>query len=114
MKSVLAVAAIWTLWSPPVDAQTIQGFGANTCGSWVQEHRKDSIIAGAQNSWMTGFLSAYNVYGPQATRSIAGRGSDYQGVEVWMTNYCAAHPLDNIAQAAVVLVQTLVDRLPNH
>jgi hypothetical protein len=59
-------------------------------------------------SWIQGFITAYNfdVPGP----SDLTKGTDVDGLQAWMDNYCAQHPLANIADAAIALVDELSKR----
>jgi hypothetical protein len=85
------------------------GLGTKSCGAFVEA--KDSLKPGdihAMLSWAQGYLTAYNYY-LTGTYSIMGN-TDAAGVEVWLYNYCKAHPLENWAGA----VDSLVDALrPN-
>ena len=81
------------------------GSGLQSCGSWTASRR--AYVPGGpathaaqtalqEMEWITGFLSG-----------IASQGSldplnnvDVQGVWAWIDNYCRAHPLEAIGDAA--------------
>jgi hypothetical protein len=49
-------------------------------------------------SWVLGYLTAAGVF------AKSNAGFDADGVFAWMTNYCQAHPLDHINEAAFKLL----------
>jgi hypothetical protein len=49
-----------------------------------------------QEDWVMGFLSGLAV----AKNSDILAATDYFGIVGWITNYCAQHPLEEIATAA--------------
>jgi hypothetical protein len=56
-----------------------------------------------------GFLTAAGQYHVAGPGNIV-RGLEGSGVDHWIDNYCAAHPLDNIDAAASALVHELSGR----
>jgi hypothetical protein len=58
--------------------------------------------------WMTGYVTAYNAW-VRSKVNIA-EGTDGFGVMAWVDNYCAKAPLDNVATAAIKLIQHLKSR----
>jgi len=60
-----------------------------------------------QTQWISGFLTAYNYY-QSATPNVAQGPPN--GVFAWMDNYCAAHPSEPIAKAAIALTDELSRR----
>jgi hypothetical protein len=83
------------------DIQII-GAGAQSCGTWIADHR-DGILAG-DDQWILGFLSgaAYEGDGPNVLNPL--RGVDAEAVWAWVSNYCRAHPLDRITDAGVAFI----------
>jgi hypothetical protein len=59
-----------------------------------------------EDSWLNGYITAYNQYVPLAKGDVA-TGTDANGLTGWIDNYCAAHPLDYVAQAATALITEL-------
>ena len=55
---------------------------------------------------MLGFVSSYNFYG-LTTNTDVSEGTDAEGLIAWIDTYCRAHPLDQLAQAVVMLIDEL-------
>jgi hypothetical protein len=76
------------------------------CGLWTQARQSGDVFAVWWKTlilgWVQGYLTAYNVYGPQASDVAKGTGAD--AVAEWTDNYCEQHPHDNIAGAAHALI----------
>src|SRR6516165_9877017 len=98
------------------------GMGNKTCVEWtqIQDERRPVNSGGtmltemgsditAQTQWITGFLTAYNYYFQGATPNVA-EGTDINGVFARIDTYCAAHPLDPIARAAIAVMDELSQR----
>lgn len=79
----------------------VYGQGNLSCGRWTQlnKDRRDTHLY----TWVVGFVS-----GAGSTRIIAKTDSD--AIAVSIDQYCAVHPLDNVAKAADVLVSELIKR----
>ena len=97
------------------------GMGTQSCAEWTKaEGERRPVSSGGtmltesgsdipgQTQWITGFLTAYNYY-QSATPNVA-EGTDMNGVFAWIDTYCAAHPLDPIAKAAIAVVAELSKR----
>ena len=97
------------------------GSGTQSCAEWTKsEAERRPVNSGgtmltqtgsdipAQTQWIAGFLTAFNYY-QSATPNVA-QGTDMNGVFEWVDTYCAAHPLDPIAKAAIALVAELSKR----
>ena len=56
----------------------------------------------AQMEWVTGFISAFNYY--VSRTGDVRTTNDFDGYYAWIDNYCAAHPLDTVANATVALI----------
>jgi hypothetical protein len=87
---------------PAPGRYTIYGFGARSCGAWVEARREESLTATAYEGWMLGFVSGYG-YGSEDQLRV----TDAKAMSVWLDNYCQAHPLDTIAVASQALVREL-------
>ena len=85
------------------------GVGNLECGLWTQARQSGDVFAVWWKTlilgWVQGFLTAYNVYGPQMFDVSKGVGAD--AVAEWTDNYCVQHPHDNIAGAATALIMEL-------
>lgn len=95
----------------------VTGVGQFSCGHWTQNMptRSPGTFASSANmpaaldtQWVQGFLSAFNYYG-NGSGNVTN-GTDVNGVFAWIDNYCAAHPLDLIADATIALVSELSKR----
>jgi hypothetical protein len=97
------------------------GMGTKSCADWTnaQAERRPISSGGTmltqtgsdipgQTQWIAGFLTAFNYY-QSATPNVA-QGTDMNGVFAWMDNYCAAHPSEPIAKAAIALTDELSRR----
>jgi hypothetical protein len=82
------------------------GVGNLECGLWTQARQSGDVYAVWWKTlilgWVQGFLTAYNVYGPQAFDVATRSGAD--AVAEWTDNYCEQHPHNNIAGAAQALI----------
>jgi hypothetical protein len=78
------------------------GPGFSSCGAWLQsgvDFRFEYV------SWVEGFVSAYNefVWGGKNIMD----STDSAGMEAWLNSYCAAHPVDSVAQAANAFIEEM-------
>jgi hypothetical protein len=80
----------------------VVGMGAKSCGSFIEASRNNSKTTYLRfETWLTGYLSAYNRDTSQ-TYDIRG-GSDLDGINVWLENYCRANPLETYIDAVYQL-----------
>ena len=86
------------------------GEGLTSCGEWIdkRQHGPSRVIPEA--AWVLGFLTAASQYNVTGSSKNIAHGLTGGGVDHWVDNYCAAHPLDDIDTAAVALVQELSRR----
>jgi hypothetical protein len=89
-------------------AYTVIGYGAQTCGKWTQDRNNNGLIARLDEAWLLGFVSARS--GSSQAGFDITQNADNAGLFAWIDNYCAAHPLDMIADAADRLVTYLETR----
>lgn len=82
------------------------GTGGESCGTWIS-HRRTPL--GLENlvdqSWVVGYLTGYNQWG--AGNGDVSENTDSRGMMVWIDQYCIAHPLDLLGDAATKLVLVL-------
>jgi hypothetical protein len=90
-----------------VCAQPVTLYGVPSCGSWT-ESRSESWEWAAQRSWLFGFLSGAVTFGKPPSDLL--HETDSRGASAWISEYCAAHPLDRLDQAAKELLGELVRR----
>jgi hypothetical protein len=113
MKCVFGVALIAGLLSPwacqaKVDQDgnfEILGAGAYPCGEWTNSRAGNGLMTEHMFSWVLGFLTAYNRYGPGT--SNVSKSFDVEGVEGLVDKYCSQHPLENLATATEGLAMEL-------
>ena len=122
IRVLLALLAL--VFSPQAEAKEgweAFAMGNKTCVEWtqIQDERRPVNSGGtmltemgsditAQTQWITGFLTAYN-YFQSATPNVA-EGTEINGVFARIDTYCAAHPLDPIARAAIAVIDELSRR----
>jgi hypothetical protein len=84
------------LMTGSVEAQAghMIGLGGNSCGSWTASRRGNAAELSQQ--WVLGFLSGLGWEG----RNDPLANMDANGVWAWIDNYCSAHPIEKIADAA--------------
>jgi hypothetical protein len=78
----------------------VYGHGNQSCGQWTEKNNKirDTYL----HTWVIGFVSGAGFVAPTPLRT-----TDAAGMAAWIDTYCAAHPLDNLAQATGMLVTEL-------
>jgi hypothetical protein len=87
---------------------TYFGAGVNSCGSWTEEWARDSQRLELWKAWVLGFVSGANIY---AEHGDFLRGPvDAPAIYAWINNYCRAHPLESLRDAAIELVGELLRR----
>jgi hypothetical protein len=104
-------ATMTTLAINSAFAAMVIGEGLDSCGTWVAE-RNDAYF-GLKAQWVLGFLSGMNMRANVdgvATTSDPIKQLDYQAALVWMDNYCKAHPIEKIGNAAAALMLELEHR----
>jgi hypothetical protein len=88
------------------DAQTshvhVYGAGSLTCGQWTADRAAAGEPFRVELSWVLGFVTAFqwNSGDPMAD-------ADVGGMDAFITKYCADHPVQNVSDAASVLVAEL-------
>ena len=110
--AVLAVVLLGTFESKAADENgnyTVIAYGNQSCGRWVKAHAAESEESRHQETWVTGYITAYN----RVTHGISNlsKGTDSAGLISWIDNYCKDNPLDGVADASAALVQVLIKRV---
>jgi hypothetical protein len=94
----------------PARAYRSIGSGTESCGSWTASRREvdpgRSVTPGSQAAlqemqWVLGFLAGVG-YGSVDLDPL--NNVDAQGVWAWVDNYCQAHALEKIREAAQAFV----------
>lgn len=101
MAAPIAAASAQT-----TDQPVIYSAGNRTCVEWTEQSKAGGWSSLVNASWLNGFLSAYNVYGPGQSRDIK-QGIDFHRVVAWVDQYCEAHPEKKAVEAALELVKEL-------
>ncbi len=102
-KLMLPLVLVTALFSETSNAETYEAYGVGSkasCGSWTEEMRndKDSIRGFILRAWVQGFVSGYG-YARGNLKRV-----DNPAMFGFINNYCAANPLDSVADAAEALV----------
>jgi hypothetical protein len=98
--SILAVLIVGLVAVVPVEAQAFSmiGAGVGSCGTWTADRRSRPMPADVDAEWVLGFLSGTGFEdGPEVNPL---NGMDADGVLAWIDNYCHAHPITQIVDAA--------------
>ena len=102
------------LFSSPSHSQqppTVFGPGTVSCGTWTGDHKTfENPSRVAEEGWLTGYISGYSMWGTNRTKDLFGH-TDNQALVAWVSNYCQAHPLDEVARAADTLILELNARI---
>lgn len=86
---------------------TVWGVGNNSCGEWTDAHAgMVTAVTVAEEAWLGGYMTGTDeaALGPRAPKE------DFRGLTGWISNYCHANPLDNLATAASALRLELMKR----
>ena len=90
------------LLAAEADAGSLWGAGTASCGRWVTDRRNAPSTALFEFSWVQGYITGLNSGMPSSytNNGQVGAQLDINAAEVWLDNYCQAHPLDHLADAA--------------
>jgi hypothetical protein len=105
---VCCAIALATLPISPVaaaEAPIVLGLGSQACGKWLLDRAENKIPAVAEESWVTGYVTAFNNYASETGNVSAG--ANITALSVWIDDYCKAHPLDSLFQASNALIKEL-------
>ncbi|NML92022.1 hypothetical protein HHL26_23775 [Sphingobium sp. TB-6] len=96
--------------TPSHFAYSILGEGSMSCGEWIDRRRAEPNRVLPEAAWVSGYITAMaRIDSARNGRKIA-RGVEGAGIDHWIDNYCAAHPIDNVEAAASTLVGELKSR----
>ena len=87
-----------------VKAHALTTMGAIPCGKWVKNDSLAGIAAAAQSEWLTGYLSGLAV----GTAKNILINEDHDSLQLWVTNYCKANPLNDTSNAGNELFLELI------
>jgi hypothetical protein len=95
IAAAVVIAVTLTL-TGSAEAYTVAGLGTASCGTWTAA-RRDRNAWGFEQ-WALGFLSGIGYAG--AAQDDPLYGTDADGVWGWFDNYCRAHPVVTLSNAA--------------
>ena len=88
----------------PAGKYSVYGQGMLSCGKWVQAMRDDVRDDGTKFpllGWMNGFVSGVGWTGANLKQT------ELDGMQLFVTNYCNANPLNTVAEGTQALVRAL-------
>ena len=87
-------------------AGQIKGPGVSTCGSWLEDRKRNNDAA--ELGWVFGFISSYNNYVYKGSDSNGAFGSaDHYAIIAWLDNYFSRNPLKTIYHGAMDLIREI-------
>jgi hypothetical protein len=84
------------------EPRAMAGYGLTSCGTWTQARQAHGEAK--LEAWVLGYLSGLNM---DSTHPDALNGTDFDGLNGWIDNYCKAKPLQALALAALDLMHEL-------
>ena len=87
-------------------AYTVYGVGTVSCGKWVAE-KEQGTSASHKLSWVLGYVTGVGSFSDD---KFSLKKTDSAGITLWIDQYCAQHPLEDIVDAANKLVITLAKK----
>jgi hypothetical protein len=113
MKRLILALAMVVMVSPAWGGDAngkymVLAYGNDSCGKWTKEHARSSETSRHHETWIIGFISAYNRETPGIVNLM--KGIDYAGWVSWIDNYCKDNPIDDLDDAASALVTFLIAR----
>jgi hypothetical protein len=108
-KAIYLVIAIAVFSCSSTNASAVQIRGVGSCGEWITETTETPTKFNTRfydEAWLIGYLSGLAV----GTNTDFLAGTDHQSIYLWVTNYCQANPLDDLAKAAKALYMKLKER----
>jgi hypothetical protein len=80
-----------------------------SCGAWTEERGHATAYwrywKPIMEGWVLGFVSGANIYVDEHPEIL--EGVDARAINAWIDNYCRAHPLEPLRDAALELVKEL-------
>ena len=95
---ILPLALITALLSAVSHADpspVIFGYGAVSCGEWIEGRKMDNYSA--KEGWVLGYLSGLGVAGMKI------KDVDNSAINYWLDAYCKEHPLARLQEASMEL-----------
>ena len=110
-RAVVLTSVILTLSSSVAWSRHpyLLGSGNRPCGDWTTERRGKTDRSYEFAQWVLGYVTAVNIYVLQHDDDVT-KGTDNEDLLAWVDNYCGAHPLDKIEDAAEELLKVLTKK----
>ena len=87
-------------------AFTVWGVGNYSCGAYLSDSVPNTTKGSIYRTWLHGFLTGIN---HDSSGDILA-GTDIDGAEGWIANFCHGNPTALLATAASTLVATIRQR----
>jgi S1-C subfamily serine protease len=112
IQNVFSIAMVLVVSALPAQARevTVKGLGNRPCSEWIQAHQRRNGDATLQDTWLAGFITAFNAYGLKESKGVASdvtAGADLNDIQSRISNYCFAHPSDTLFKAEVAFIRDL-------
>lgn len=114
MKRAALVLAVLATLSGRVEAAavTFRGPGsAASCGTWLEERRKESDESVHLRSWALGYLSGAASWANSGD-PLGRPAGDSNGIFYWLDNYCRAYPTQFFTEALDAFIEVHRDHIP--
>ena len=111
MKYVLIAAVVMVIFGQQSQAADVDGVymvvgnGRVSCEVWSARRGDDSVKSADLEQWVFGYLTSLNRWVPGIV-NIA-RGSNHEGLALWVDHYCSENPERDLADAAEFLFLAL-------
>ncbi|WP_207477033.1 hypothetical protein [Arenibaculum pallidiluteum] len=86
----------------PGKYRVVGGAGLVTCQDWLRARESGGVVLAQIESWVAGYLSAYNRHVAPDGNILAGR--DPQSLLDWGEKFCRKNPAMTIAAASDAMV----------
>jgi hypothetical protein len=113
-SSIVGAALFFTVGTRFLSAASPEGrytqlsMGTKSCAQVFDDFEHDARAKLSNSIWVAGYLTAYNRH--VADTSDVSRGTEPKAWDLWIANYCKAHPLESLAEATEALTQEFVRR----
>ncbi len=101
LKTTLASLCAASLFLTSAYACAVQTRGGVTCDQWLADSKANAWEISADHFWLLGYLSGLAV----GMEKDFLKGNSNDAIYSWMDNYCVAHPIKSVGDAANVLAR---------
>jgi hypothetical protein len=86
----------------------LHGQGSRSCGTFIADKNTPQTGVHAQDmAWVLGFLHGVDSWNPYSIKNY-----EYNGLNLWLEEYCKRHPLEMLANAANDFYREIGGRAP--